>query len=263
MFAQSAVAFNLFVERTVIGKCVTGIQFQPGGFAPFVGVTLRDTTVAGCTTGLDFSHQASLSSSTVQRCIVFGNTLDLSNPSGSSITVTESDVGGGFPPVLPPSLSVDPLFVDPAGGDFHLQPGSPVIDATSATPLQMTDLDLDPLLLDGDQNGTALRDMGYDEYNPVQLSLTGNPVPGGLATLSVTAPAGYAEFLLFSFSQDQIDFGSLGTILIGAPQFPIPEGTYGLPNDPLLSGLELFFQGLGVAVAGTPGSVSKLVSVTL
>jgi hypothetical protein len=29
----------------------------------------------------------------------------------------------------PGNVSVDPMFVDPVAGDFHLRPGSPLIDA--------------------------------------------------------------------------------------------------------------------------------------
>ena len=55
---------------------------------------------------------------------------------------------------------VDPLFVDEANGDFHLLPGSPVIDAGHnwAVPIDTTDLD-------GDGDTTEL----------VPLDLDGNP----------------------------------------------------------------------------------------
>jgi hypothetical protein len=64
------------------------------------------------------------------------------------------------------NISVDPLFTNPAQGDYHLQLGSLSIDAgDNQTPnLPDTDLDGDPRILDGDGNGTATIDMGVDEF---------------------------------------------------------------------------------------------------
>jgi hypothetical protein len=41
----------------------------------------------------------------------------------------------------PAALSVDPEFVNAGAYNFHLEPGSPVIGASSATPAPVTDLD--------------------------------------------------------------------------------------------------------------------------
>jgi Domain of unknown function (DUF5123)/Right handed beta helix region len=64
------------------------------------------------------------------------------------------------------NISTDPLFTNPAQGDYHLQQGSPSIDAgDNLTPnLLDTDIDGDPRILDGDGNGTATVDMGVDEF---------------------------------------------------------------------------------------------------
>ena len=64
------------------------------------------------------------------------------------------------------NISADPLFTDPTQGDYHLQQGSPSIDAgDNLTPnLPDTDIDGDPRILDGDGNGTAIVDMGVDEF---------------------------------------------------------------------------------------------------
>jgi hypothetical protein len=64
------------------------------------------------------------------------------------------------------NISADPLFTNPTQGDFHIQQGSPSIDAgDNLTPnLPDTDIDGDPRILDGDGNGTAIVDMGVDEF---------------------------------------------------------------------------------------------------
>jgi len=58
----------------------------------------------------------------------------------------------------------DPQFVNPAHGDFHLQPGSPAVDAGSAADAPRVDLDGDP------RPGGAGYDIGADEY-AARLSL--------------------------------------------------------------------------------------------
>jgi hypothetical protein len=43
--------------------------------------------------------------------------------------------------VIPNNLIMDPKLADPPGGDFHLKPGSPAIDAADATPSPSIDFD--------------------------------------------------------------------------------------------------------------------------
>jgi hypothetical protein len=64
------------------------------------------------------------------------------------------------------NISADPLFANPAQGDYHLQQGSPSIDAgdNQAPNLLDTDLDENPRILDGDADGIATIDMGVDEF---------------------------------------------------------------------------------------------------
>jgi len=64
------------------------------------------------------------------------------------------------------NISADPLFTNPTQGDYHLQQGSPSIDSGDnlAPNLPDKDVDGDPRILDGDGNGTAIVDMGVDEF---------------------------------------------------------------------------------------------------
>jgi Big-like domain-containing protein len=64
------------------------------------------------------------------------------------------------------NISADPLFANPTQGDYHLQQGSPSIDAgyNQAPNLPDTDIDGNPRILDGNGDGTATIDMGIDEF---------------------------------------------------------------------------------------------------
>jgi serine protease len=64
------------------------------------------------------------------------------------------------------NISVNPLFINPATNNYHLQAGSPSIDTGDNTGanLPVTDFDKNPRIFDGDHNGTAIIDMGVYEF---------------------------------------------------------------------------------------------------
>jgi hypothetical protein len=61
----------------------------------------------------------------------------------------------------------DAGFVDPAGGDFRLLYGSPLLDAGDPATAQGLDLDGNPLVADGNGDGDSRRDLGAFELPPV------------------------------------------------------------------------------------------------
>ncbi len=83
--------------------------------------------------------------------------------SGTACTSTGS-VGSGGCGLQ--AIAGDPGFVDAVGGDFHLKPGSPLIDAGIANDPFTGTLDGGPRTLDGNADGIARSDAGYDEYEP-------------------------------------------------------------------------------------------------
>ena len=95
--------------------------------------------------------------------ILWGDVPNEMSGDGSP-TVTYSDIQGGY--AGEGNIDVEPLWVDPDNGDFHLSGDSPCIDAgTNDAPyLPEYDFEGDPRIIDGDGDGTAIVDMGIDEF---------------------------------------------------------------------------------------------------
>jgi hypothetical protein len=73
-------------------------------------------------------------------------------------------------------LGLDPLFVNPAGDDYHLKAASPAIDAGMPTPLVLVDLD------QGRRPQQKGWDMGAYEYQP-PLILSAVPGNGSITLI--------------------------------------------------------------------------------
>jgi parallel beta-helix repeat protein/predicted outer membrane repeat protein len=156
-----------------------------------------EPTIANCTFcgnsagkgGAMYSQE--YSSSTLTNCILWGNNAvngpQLALYEGCSVTVKSCDLQGGLPGIDIDQSSIvtwglgnteaDPLFVNAADADYHLQSGSPCINAgdNSAIPQSVVeDLDGNPRIAYG------VVDMGAYEYNP-QLT-TFDPIPADGAT---------------------------------------------------------------------------------
>ena len=81
----------------------------------------------------------------------------------------------------------DAGFVNAAGGDYRLLPGSPLIDAGSPATAQGLDLDGNPLVTDGNGDGIARRDIGAFEA-PAVPAVPGGGRPGGSSGPDTEAP---------------------------------------------------------------------------
>lgn len=78
----------------------------------------------------------------ITNSILYSNSWSLSNDGGSAVTVTYSDIQGGWSGVG--NLDANPLFIDAANGDYHLQFGSPAVNAGVTAGAPLTDLDGNP-----------------------------------------------------------------------------------------------------------------------
>lgn len=108
-----------------------------------------------------------------------------------SAAVSFSDVQGGFPGEG--NFSLDPLFVLPSGGDFHLQAGSPAIDkgnTAAVANLLVVDLDGNPRISNGTGAPQGIVDLGPYEYSKNIVLTSILLIAHGGVTLEITAPAG-------------------------------------------------------------------------
>jgi hypothetical protein len=78
----------------------------------------------------------------IENSIVWGNSGgSFSGASSSSSIVSYSDIEGGFDGME--NLNVDPMFVSPAGNDYHLSVDSPLINAGNNSAPHLTEFDLE------------------------------------------------------------------------------------------------------------------------
>jgi hypothetical protein len=90
------------------------------------------------------------------------------------------------------NVSVDPGYADPSHGNYHLRPDSVLIDAGADDVTVATDIDGDARPFDGDEDGVAEYDIGWDEstdpllIDPGSLSFSDTPLGGTSSGLSVT-----------------------------------------------------------------------------
>jgi hypothetical protein len=139
---------------------------------------------------------------TMTNSIIRGSRLTASaqGPGHARIAISYSDVEPGTDEILGPTASLteanvsnvgDAGFVDPLLGDYHLKASSPLIDAGDPNTPQGTDLDGNPLVRDGNGDGTPRRDMGAFEVQSGLVLGEGAPPagePGGSTPVDTQAP---------------------------------------------------------------------------
>jgi hypothetical protein len=126
----------------------------------------------------------------VTNSILWNDSPDEIVDDGSASTVNHSCVQGGFPGVN--NIDADPLFVNEAGGDFHLTYPSPCRAAgdNNAPGLPGSDFEGDPRVAHG------IADMGVDEFY-THLYVTGLFSAGGSITGKLVGLPGTAFVMLF------------------------------------------------------------------
>lgn len=149
------------------------------------GINCRDTSIINCviTGNLAVNRGgggAVYGAADIVNSILRGNVPN-ELPAGGPATVRYSNIVGGWTGVG--NIDVDPRFVDPANGDYHLSPDSPCLDTgdDSAVPAGIwMDLDGNPRFVDHPESpiteaGSSWVDMGAYERPCTGLALLSHP----------------------------------------------------------------------------------------
>ena len=228
----------LITNSTIVGNVASGyaggasVAIQRGR-AQLVNNTIAGNgadPVWGFGAGLYLEVNDPLAVVSLDNNVLWGNTsaigadLDLRNYRGGFVSIGHNDIGQalveGTPAVEAGNISADPVFVDAAGGDFHLAAESPCIDSgdASAPGLPAMDFEGDARVLG------AAADIGTDEFGVTgpAYAISGQVLESGagLAGIRVQMSGGRTA--------DRVTDAS------GFYRFPwLPPGDYVLtPGDP-------------------------------
>lgn len=252
-FENAKIINNIVVENTV-----EGIMCKDDS------VVLNNTVAYNIGAGIDCTCNDPNSGVLIANNIVWKSDNQygqfIVSDQGTPI-VQYCDVEGGWPG--PGNIDADPLFVDPAGGDYHLTYPSPCRDAGDNAPVsELCDFEGDPRIA----FGTA--DMGADEFH-THLYYTGDAAPGGTVALKYvdvpgTAPVGF--WIAFNVLATPMP-GAYGDWWLLPPMVgPITLSAIPASGVQVLSGqlpasppgpYTLYFQ----AIMGTPLKLSNLCTV--
>jgi len=142
-----------------------GAIYNDNSSSSIVNCSLSENIATSYGGGIGNNHS---STPTITNCILWANTApdgpEIYNYDTSSPIVTYCNIQGGY--TGEGNINADPFFVDPSNNDLHLKATSPCIDKgnNSALGIPDTDYEDNPRIFDGDDDGTAIVDMGAEEY---------------------------------------------------------------------------------------------------
>jgi predicted outer membrane repeat protein len=164
---DSTISNCLFKANTASG--IGAAIVIPGGDMTIANCTLTKNSSGDNGTIAMYEDEDSFPHLYAFNLIIWGNTGTPFRIRDGRIEVKYSDIEGSPPAEY--NISVDPLFVDPDADDFHLQPGSPCIDAANGDEAPEYDMEGNPRCDDTDTPNTGVgspgyADMGAYEYQP-------------------------------------------------------------------------------------------------
>jgi hypothetical protein len=195
---SSGVISNTLVVENSSSADAGGIAIfqEPVGEVTLTQVTVAGNQAGGNGGGLRLAASGNLA---VRNSILWGNVAQGSGADlagGLAVSLRSSNIGDNPFPGDPGILSVDPEFEDPAGGDYRLQEGSPVVDVGDPAAALGLYLDLEglPRLADGNGDGSYVPDLGaYESQTAGTLFLRGDA--NADRTVNLTDPVFLLNFL--------------------------------------------------------------------
>lgn len=194
---QNNVSDTLIIQNLITGNSFNGIRWSNPPTAVVNntiadnGAPFQDCCAAGGISALELDDRVKLVNNIIiakrKQTAIFCENIRPTNPPPifefNDVFSAEGTTYGGQcidQTGINGNISVDPLFVDPTSGDFHLQTGSPAIDAgdSSVPELPPTDLDENVRIQDGNGDGVAVVDMGAFEFGRLAISVNIDIKPG-------------------------------------------------------------------------------------
>jgi hypothetical protein len=143
-------------------------------------------------------------------CILWDGGDEISLSGDSIITITYSDIHGGWPGTG--NIDADPQFIDPGNGDLRLSPGSPCIDAgdNTAVPAGITtDLDGNPRFLEIPETP----DTGYGDLPIVDMGAY-ESLGGGCLAITSQEVICHGDGSTFTVNAEGLDACTGGTTMV-------------------------------------------------
>ncbi|MEW6746000.1 MAG: DUF1565 domain-containing protein [Planctomycetota bacterium] len=268
--AFAGVAAPVIANAIIESNLETGVLITAYG-ASVTPVLINDTLAFNGTAGL--ASFTATPEPVVRNCILYSNVSDLQNIEPQEID--HSDISDGTYAGMNGNIALDPLFRDALQGDFRLVALSPCIDAGAAGPpgtLEPSDAYDAPRLIDGNLDLEAELDMGAHEFSNVELALSGGFSPGSTFTLGTQGLSSLDVFMIIGLQTGALYIDPFGHLLV-VPGFgpwlvlgwgKIPSQVdLAIPDDPALSGIEIYFQAWAGRVIAGYGNFSNLIELRI
>jgi hypothetical protein len=141
--------------------------------------------------------------------------------------------------------------VNAGAGDFHLQPNSPCIERGTALITARADLDGNARIVDSDQNGSLLPEIGCYETTPMAMTASYDSLTTLFRLAYTSGATSRPAFIVFSFDDGLVQVPGQGPILVSqqgyfGALFAAAPTNWLFPVPPMAPGTRIVMHVLGV-----------------